>query len=157
MLKLSTGLRMALVGNAGFSMAMGGGVIRIFSGPRPAEASLAIPPSAVELARVTTMGRTFYPGNDTQNAGLFFRILPPGIVENDGRWGIVGIKAGQANWFRWNWWNIDNNAESYSIPRIDGDVAVTGEIGDMYLPTKNIFVGLNYYIDTFVASFGSIS
>jgi hypothetical protein len=156
MLSLSTGLQMALVGNAGFSMAMGGGLIRIYSGPRPASADLPVPPTALELARITTMGRTFYPGNDTEGAGLFFRILPPGIVENDGRWGIVGIRAGQAAWFRWNWWNVDGNTESYSIPRIDGDVVVAGEIGDLYLPSRTMAVGTSYFIDTFVASFGNI-
>ena len=156
MLSLSTGLQMALAGNAGFSMAMSGGLIRVYSGPRPASADDAIPPTATELARITTMGRIFYPGNDTENAGLFFRILPPGIIENDGRWGIVGINTGLATWFRWNWWSVDGNIEDYSLPRIDGDVAVSGEIGELYLPSRSIASGMSYFIDTFVASFGSI-
>lgn len=156
MLSLSTGLRMAIVGSTGFSVAMGGGLIRVFSGPRPESADAGIPAGAVEIARVTSEGKIFYPGNDIENAGLFFRILPPGIIENDGRWGLLGINSGQATWFRWNWWNVDNNFENYSIPRIDGDIAVSGEIGDFYLSNKTIVPGLRYYIDAFVASFGSI-
>lgn len=157
MLNLSTGLKMAILGSAGFSLAMGGGIIRVFSGTRPASANDPVPVGVFELARITTMGRTFYPGNDTQNAGLFFRILPPGIIENNGSWGLVTVRSGVATWFRWNWWHVDNNDdETLSKPRIDGDVAVAGEIGDLYLPTRNLILGVDFNIDTFIASFGEV-
>lgn len=155
MLSFSTGLLNAIIGERGFGSALYGGVVRIYSGQRPASANDAIPAGAVEIARITEGGRVFYPGADSENAGLKFRISGPGELQNDGTWILTGIGSGAIKWFRWNWGYADLNQGSTLLPRLDGDAGPSAA-NDLVIPFESVFLGQKYMLDFFVAKIGPI-
>ena len=151
MIRFSKGLLDAIMGNAGFRGAMQGGVVRVFSGTRPATANDAIPVGCVELARITTDGKTFYPGSDTNAAGLQFSLQSGGTLNSIGAWVLVGRASGVPLWFRWNWGGVDNNVYSGALPRIDGDVG-PDEMSDLVIPLYSIFPSTRYRLEMFEAT-----
>lgn len=155
MLSFSTGLLNSIIGERGFGAALYGGVVRVYSGQRPDSADLAIPLGCVEVARITTEGRIFYPGADTENAGLKLKITSDRTLENDGRWVLTGIANGVATWFRWNWAFADLNLDSTALPRLDGDVS-TSSAGDLVLPFLQMIPARTHTLDTFVAKIGPL-
>lgn len=150
MLKFSSGLLLAIMGTIGFAGAMQGGVVRIFSGPRPDSADDAIPGGATEIARITTEGRVFYPGADTEGAGLQFSLGAGGVLRNGGVWMLRGIATGTPSWFRMNWSGADANESSAYLPRVDGDVGMT-EFYDLVLPLESISPGQTQRLGEFIA------
>lgn len=155
MLSFSTGLLNSIIGERGFGAALYGGVVRVYSGQRPDSADLAIPLGCVEVARITTEGRIFYPGADTENAGLKLKITSDRTLENDGHWVLTGIANGVATWFRWNWAFADLNLDSTALPRLDGDVS-TSSAGDLVLPFLQMIPARTHTLDTFMAKIGSL-
>lgn len=155
MLSFSTGLLNSIIGERGFGAALYGGVVRVYSGQRPDSADMAIPEGCVEVARITTEGRVFYPGADTENAGLKLKIASARTLENDGRWVLTGRVNGVATWFRWNWAFVDLNLDSTALPRLDGDVS-TSSAGDLVLPFLQMIPARTHTLDTFVAKIGPL-
>jgi hypothetical protein len=155
MLSFSTGLLNSIIGERGFGAALYGGVVRLYSGQRPASADLAVPAGCVEVARITTDGRVFYPGADTENAGLKLKISSAQTLVNDGRWVMVGIATGVATWFRWNWAYADLNLDSTALPRLDGDVSTLSE-ADLVLPFSQIVPAKTHVLDAFEAVIGPL-
>jgi hypothetical protein len=155
MLSFSTGLLNSIIGERGFGAALYGGVVRLYTGQRPVSADLAIPGGCIEVARITTEGRIFYPGADTENAGLKLRIQADQTLENDGRWVLTGIANGVATWFRWNWAYVDLNLDSTTLPRLDGDIS-TSPAADLVLPFVQMIPARNHTLDTFVATIGPL-
>lgn len=151
MLSFSNGLCLAIMGGTGFGGAMDGGVIRIYSGTRPANANYRIPSDNVHLATVTTLGREFLPG-DPNTAGLRLRLGTNSVMENLGVWVLTPAKGGVAKWFRWNWRDADPNDDSGYYPRIDGDVGLLGTASDMLLEKTTLVVGQTVAFDLFLAS-----
>lgn len=141
MLSFSRGLILSALGIGGIGNVMNGGVIRIFSGLRPVNASAAVPPSsaATVLGKVTMEGRTFYADTDPEQAGLQLRITDDGFLENYGRWVLSVTKTGAPTWFRWTWGKTDNDDDSFYYPRIDGLVTAFDVESEEYrLATENI-------------------
>lgn len=152
MASFSNGLCLAIIGSGGFAATMDGGIIRIFSGTRPSNPNLKIPPGNVEVARITTEGKEFVLPSDPNGAGLRFRLSLNGIVENFGRWDLVPLVNGNAVWFRWNWRDADPNDDSAYFPRIDGNVGLIGSPADMVLERTALVAGQRIVFDLFVAS-----
>ena len=145
MLSFSRGLILSALGIGGIGNVMNGGVIRIFSGLRPVNASAAVPPSsaATVLGKVTMEGRTFYADTDPEQAGLQLRITDDGFLENYGRWVLSVTKTGVPTWFRWTWGKTDNDDDSFYYPRIDGLVTAFDVESEEYsLATENIGIVL---------------
>lgn len=126
MIRLSTGLRNALVLNAGLGEMMNGGIIRVYGGSPPS--SPDDPPAATLLATITTDGKVFYPGNDTEGAGLLLSYVSPASIVKNGRWMLKGVGSGVAAWWRWCWSLPDDQYYSTYYPRIDGDAGPAGAL-----------------------------
>lgn len=143
MARFSTGLRNALTTNYGLGTMMNGGIIRVYSGTIPATPDNV--PNGNEIARITTEGKVFYPGNDINNAGLMLAHVSPGTLIQVGDWIMKGVGAGVASWWRWNWSGVDANTLSTLHPRIDGKVGVS-----LNLVSKNITTSTQVTIEQFL-------
>jgi hypothetical protein len=143
MARFSTGLRNALAVNYGLGIMMNGGIIRVYDGTLPDTPD--DPPNATELARITTEGKVFIPGDDTNNAGLLLTLSAPGGLTNAGEWRMKGITSGTAAWWRWCWASPDPLTFSEIYPRVDGLVST-----ELQLATVNITAATNVEIQQFL-------
>lgn len=128
MIKLSTGLRNALISNYGLGIMMNGGVIKLYDGTMPSTPDN--PPDANELGFITTGGKLFYPPNDPNEAGLYLEALSPGGLINSGEWRLRGTASGTVTWWRWYWSGEETEAFSTFYPRVDGDVITDLDLTD---------------------------
>lgn len=145
MIRLSTGLRNAIMSNYGLGMIMNQGVIRCYNSSIPTTPDLA--PSGTELARITTEGLTFIPGDLTTGAGLSIALISPGTLINDGNWVLTGLASGNITWFRWNWAGLDSLSYSTLTPRIDG---LVGTAGDLVLASTLVTSSSRRQLDQFL-------
>lgn len=141
--RLSIGLRDAVAVNYGIGVMMNGGIIRVYSGSRPATPEE--PPGSMELGRITTEGKVFFPESDPNQAGLLLSSISPGTLVNQGAWRLRGIAAGTAVWWRWNWHNADTNVYSTTLPRVDGLIGT-----DLVLATTAILPTTDVAIEQFM-------
>lgn len=154
MLKYSSAFLNGLATNLGFAEMMSGGVVRLFTGIRPNSANDAIPVGSIEVARLTTDGKTFYPGI-SNGAGLLFSAYNDGVLHGFGTWTLNGIAPGTAAWFRWNYAGLDYNSAGSNFPRIDGDVGVVGgDKKDLMLETASITIDTLANLEMFMFSLG---
>lgn len=119
-IRLSTGLRNAMMTNYGLGIMMNYGRIFIYGGVQPQSPDFA-PLSAPKLAVVSQDGVTPIPGDLA--GGL--RMQPSslsGAIENEGDWFMRGLAAGTATWWRFVWNAFDDEGDSNFFPRIDGAV-----------------------------------
>ncbi len=144
MIRLSTGLRSALVLDAGIGAMMNGGIIRVYGGTQPATPD--DPAATTLLATITTEGKTFVPGADTVGAGLLLAFVPPSALVKNGIWTLKGVNNGTATWWRWFWSQSDSNLQSTYFPRIDGGV---GEGLSFNLQSTEITAATEFDIDSF--------
>lgn len=114
MIKLSTGLKTAVMGVYGFRSMMNLGVIEVRSGAQPVMADDA--PSGTLLARITQGGAEFVPG---VSGGLEIQNVA-GTLHKVGEWRLVGVASGVAGWWRWKWNAADDDGVSAFYPRVDG-------------------------------------
>lgn len=140
MIKISTGLAAAILGNYGLSMMMNHGIIDVYSGDQPEFAHLA--PTGVHLGRVTINGDVFVPGSELNGLTLDNQTL--GVLRDTGDWKLRGMAEGQAGWWRWKWMLDDPNVTDPYYPRIDGDVGTT-----LVLASRDITPGTLIAIDSF--------
>ena len=142
---------MAVAGNYGLGYMMNGGVIRVFGGVRPHSPDNKI--GEIELGRVTTEGKAWYPDTDPNDAGLIVHLVSPGGLMNVGEWRLVGLESGTATWFRWCWAASDPQHDSTYYPRVDGDIGIAPEEGedapDLVLISTSITKNTNWEIDSF--------
>lgn len=150
MIKLSSGLRQALMNEYGLGLMMNGGTIRVYNGEMPT--SPDNPPNGSQLARITTEGRTFIPGNDNVDAGLLLYSVFPGVLTDDGRWYLTGTASGTATWWRWCWSDADNQGESTYYPRVDGDVGVALKLNTPVITPALYFRIERFYMELLVGS-----
>jgi hypothetical protein len=123
MIKLSTGLRAAMLSDYGMRAMMYKGRILVYSGTQPADADDA--PIGTLLGMVTQDGLPAVPGDD---AGGLLLTTPPGIptlLTHEGNWVFKGTASGSPGWWRFVWNLNDTGAESPFFPRIDGSVSDT--------------------------------
>ena len=121
MIRLSTGLRNALMGSSGLRAMMNYGVIDVYSGTAPAVADMV--PTGTRLARITQNGLPFVAGS--LPGGLITKKGMTGQLINDGTWVMTGLATGAAGWWRWKWNVHDPDTFSLFYPRVDGLVNET--------------------------------
>ena len=143
-IRISPGLRAALLSDYGMKAMMNLGTIHIYSGTQPVTAALA--PTGTLLARVTTAGLTFTPGGTT--GALEVALSPEGGLVHVGDWRIRGVTDGVAGWWRWLWNAVDSGGPSLYYPRIDGGVNES-----LLLPSINITPDTNVPVDSFLVNF----
>ena len=127
-IRLSTGLRNALIGTGGgLAAVFANGIIEVYSGSQPASADAA-------------------PGSATN--GLTWAAAAAGAVtKSTDNWQFTGVAAGTAGWFRLKGNAVDAGALSTTLPRLDGSIANSG--GDMNLSNTSIAVGSPNTVDVF--------
>ena len=118
MIRLSTGLRAALLWDAGLRQMMWRGVIEIYTGAQPATADAA--PTGTLLGRITEDGDAFTPGSST--GGLQTEEKTITSIQHTGNWVLNGVGTGTPGWWRFVWNLNDTGAVSLYYPRIDGAV-----------------------------------
>ena len=143
--RLSTGLRNAMVGLTGFGTTFSQGVINIYSGPQPLSADNAV--TGTLLCTVTKDGAAFAFGAPTN--GLAFDPPVAGVVSKAAAdtWKAVGLAAGTAGWFRLMGNAADSLGASTTLPRLDGSIGTSG--ADLNLSNIAIAVGAPNTVDVF--------
>lgn len=139
-IKVSAGLRAAILSDYGLSAMMNWGTIEVYSGPQPASASFA--PTGTLVARITNQGDPFEPG--TYNGALEVALADTGGLALVGEWRMKGVVTGVASWWRWKWNSPDPGEDSQYYPRMDG---LVGE--SLFLVTSGITEATNVEITQF--------
>lgn len=123
MIRLSTGLRGAMVGDYGLRAMMYRGHIQLYTGPQPESADAA--PTGTLLARISQNGATPVAGFDV--GGLLLTQDPSTLtlLRNQGPWVLTGLANGVPGWWRFVWNLDDPGVASLFYPRIDGSVEDT--------------------------------
>ena len=146
MIRLSEGLKSAVLGNYGLARMMENGVIEVYSGTQPEFAHWA--PTGTLLARVTKNGGVFIPG-DSAN-GLSLDQTEAGALKDTGDWRLTGVAGGTAGWWRWKWMLADPNTTDPYYPRIDGAV------GESLILLDTVITNISDIpIDRFYLTFGA--
>lgn len=143
-LRLSTGLRNALLGTDSFKEIMADGVIRIFPGVQPTSADDA--EGATHLVEITLASAAFTPG--APEGGLEFGDAAAGVLpKKTGEvWSGVATATGSAGWFRF-YPNARPTGASGSAARFDGSVATSG--AQLNMSSTAITSGATTTIDSF--------
>jgi len=118
-IRLSAGLRTALVTNYGMGAMLQYGHIRVYSGLQPDSASLA--PTGTLLAIISDNGTTPQPSTTTGGLQLVGS-TEVGTLVKAGRWVLNGRAAGTAGWWRFVGNGFDDDTPSNYFPRMDGAV-----------------------------------
>lgn len=143
-IRLSTGLRNAIVGSTGLAGALANGIIEVYSGAQPLSADNAV--AGTLLAVYTKDAGAFTPGSPTN--GLTFLAPAAGVLEKStDNWKAVGLAAGNAGWFRFKGNAVDAGGVSTTALRMDGSVGTSG--ADMNIPNIVFAIGSPESIDTF--------
>lgn len=142
-LRLSTGMRNAMMKSKGFKEALDTGIIEIYSGPQPVDADAA--ETGTKLMRITKASGAFVAGQATN--GLLFATDPvAGVISKSADvWSGVGLVDGVAGWYRF-YDNAYGTGLSSSAIRIDGPCAAGG--APFSMSTTNIRVGVTATVDT---------
>jgi len=143
-IRMSTGLRAAMLTNYGLERMMRYGHIRVYSGVQPDSADLDVNGSL--LAIISTDGVLPQPGTDI--GGLQMEISEFGdSLSMAGQWMIKGTASGHAGW--WRFVASGENGEGYSptAPRIDGVVGESLLLNDTFitLQTDEVVDGFFLY------------
>ena len=118
-IRLSSGLRSAVVTNTGVGACTQYGHIRIYSGAQPPTADA--PPTGTKLALISADGITPVPGTTTGGLELQGSGYPGELVMR-GDWVIKGFTTGTPGWWRFVGPAYDNDTSSVYLYRIDGPV-----------------------------------
>ena len=140
MVKISTGLRLGMLGSYGLSTYLTRGVIDVYTGAQPALADMAV--SGTWLGRITTDGLAWAEGSSTN--GLQMEQGVDGDLHNFGNWVLTPVVTGEIGWWRYRWWQPDPGELSTWYPRMDG------AYGDsMVLSSPHVTAGFPVSIDSF--------
>lgn len=145
MLRLSTGLRDALLGTQSFKDIFMDGVIYIYSGSQPSSADAAV--QGTLLGKVTQDAGSFSFG--TADNGIEFGSPDGGAIAKASgeNWQFEGLEDGVAGWGRLMGNDVDDLGFSESLPRLDFSIGRTG--ADLNLSNTNIATGAIHTIDVF--------
>lgn len=122
-IRLSSGLRDAVISNFGLGAMLYGGHIQVYSGPQPSSPDLPHPGTL--LARITQDGAAV-PGA----GGLLLQLgTYPGELRNNGPWVLKGIASGTPGSWRFVGAPADAGQLSATLARLDG--AVGESVQDM--------------------------
>ena len=137
--RFSTGLRNAMMGSTGFSGAMNGGVMDIFSGTIPADADTT-EGAGTKLMRVTVDAGAF------PAAGLDFAAAADGGVEKDGdTWKGTGLATNTPTWFRFYGPTVVTGDSTTAI-RFDGTVGTSN--ADALVSVAQITLNAANYVNS---------
>lgn len=145
MIRFSSGLRQSMAVQYGLGLMMNGGTIRVYDGTMPD--SPDEPANGTQLARITTNGLVFIPGDDEVGAGLILQSVFPGILIDDGNWYLTGMASGTATWWRWYWADADDLAQSDYYPRVDGDVGTAFKMDEPYITPVSYYRIERFYLE----------
>lgn len=147
-LKLSTGLRDALLNNTGLKDALDGGVIHVFAGTQPAGTDGADLDESgyTKLLEITLDGNTFTPGDPSTN-GLSFDAPASGVLSKASGevWSGEGLAQDVAGWFRFYDKSETTGASTTAI-RFDGSIATSG--GQLTVSTSTVQIGTPFAVDS---------
>lgn len=145
MLRLSTGLRDALLGTQSFKDIFMDGVIYIYTGSQPTSADSAV--QGTLLGKVTQDANAFSFGNAAN--GLEFGTPSDGAIAKASaeNWQFEGLADGVAGWARLMGNANDDLGASTSLPRLDFSIGRTG--ADLNLSNTTIAIGAIHTIDVF--------
>jgi hypothetical protein len=118
MIRLSSGLRAAMLWDAGLRAMMWRGTIHIYTGTQPASADMA--PTGTLIGRITEDGAGFVAG--AISGGLRTKAKTLTSIQDDGNWVVKGVTTGQPGWWRFKWNGLDTDDDDLYSPRIDGTV-----------------------------------
>lgn len=142
--RLSTGLRNALLGQDGMSKIFNGGVIELRSGTQPVSADAAA--TGTLLGVLTVNGQAWIAGNPAN--GLVFAAPAAGVLsKNSDHWMMFGLAVGNIGWFRLITNDGDDGAASSTLCRIDGSAGVGA--GDLWVSTTSIALNSPATADAF--------
>lgn len=118
-IRVSSGLRSAMVWSQGIASVMHLGHIRVYGGAdQPVTADR--PPTGTLLGFVSTDGVVPLAGQSA--GGLQFSLSAPGTLSKFGNWVLKGSATGTITWWRFVWNAMDPGELSDYYPRIDGAV-----------------------------------
>lgn len=142
-IRISTGLKNAMLGEIGLKAALADGVIRVYTGAQPVNPDS--PATGTLLAEITVDGGAFTHGSPTN--GLEWDAPADGEINKPSGvdWKGAGIAAGTAGWARFCGNTLDEGGSSTTLARIDMSVGKT--TGDLQLSTINIVVGTPITVD----------
>jgi hypothetical protein len=144
MIQVSTKFKELILGANSFESIFNGGRILVYSGSKPSTADM--PASGTLLGQITADGETWFP--DGVAGGLTFSRSSVYAMKLAAQpWKLVKSAAGTAGWFRLVGPVEDPGGLSYSHPRIDGSVGVSGT--DLVLQSTNFIPGGIVPIDQF--------
>jgi hypothetical protein len=146
MIKLSTGLRAAILGQFGVMAMMYQGVIDLYDDAPPATPDE--PPNGRLLARVSKNGLAFQAGSGTNGLELVQRY--DASLADNGTWYVGGLENGTLTWWRWKWKLADPDTQSRYYPRVDG---LVGE--SLILPSREVSPTSILKIDEFNLTLGA--
>ncbi len=148
-IRLSTGLRNAMLDTTGFAGALLNGVIYIYSGAQPLSADNAV--SGTLLGKVTVDGGAFSFGTATN--GLNFDAPVAGVISKAAAedWKFDGIADGTAGWYRFMGNVSDALGSSTTLARLDGSVGTSG--ADLNLSNIAIVTSAPNTVDVFQVTF----
>jgi len=146
-LRLSTGLRNALLSSASFQDAMVNGVIDIYSGAQPTSADDT--ETGTKLLSVTVGSGAFTPGTATN--GLNFADAAAGAIAKAAAevWSGVAVATGVAGWFRF-YANDKATGASTTGKRFDGSISTSG--AQLNMSSTSITSGATTTIDSLVVT-----
>ena len=146
-LRMSTGLRNALLSGQSFQDVFANGVIDIYSGSQPTSGDDA--ESSTKLLEITVGSGEFTPGATTN--GLTFDEAESGQMSKSASqvWSGVGVAAGTASWFRLRANDATTGASTTAV-RLDGSVATSG--AQINMSSTTIVVGSTTTIDSFLVT-----
>ncbi len=117
-IKLSTGLRRAMLTDYGLMAMMNYGHIKLFTGSQPATANAG--EQGTLLGYVTKDGSQ--PVELETGNGLVLALEDYKVVK-DGSWTLKAIAGGSIGWWRFCWNGRDTGEYSEFAPRIDGNAS----------------------------------
>lgn len=144
MIKLSTGMRNAMLGSIGAKVALTGAVLRIYSGAEPASPDDALAVGNTELAVISL---------DGTGAGVSFEEPADGILvkANDEIWRGTVLQDGVPSFYRLVPLN-DTGEQSTAFVRVQGSI---GPAGDLLLGATELTTGAPQTIDYYQLSLPS--
>lgn len=118
-IRLSTGLRNAMMAYYGLQAMLRYGHVRVFTGGQPGSADMAETGTLIGI--VSQDGLTPIP-NELQGGLQFETGYAAGSLTKSGDWVLKGIANGTPGWWRFVWNGPDDGSGSLVLPRIDGAI-----------------------------------
>ena len=142
----STAVYNGMFNNTGLKTMFANGVIKIYSGSRPANADNAV--TGTLLCTITLAGGAFTPGSPTNGINFdtpVLRVLSKAAAET---WSGIAVATDTAGWARFSGNAADSGGSSTTLPRIDMTVGVT--TGDLKLATVSLVTGAPVVVQSMV-------